>query len=273
MPILWDTFFCNVQVCKNLDAGDQWLMYISLNRYIFHDHTVDTHPDFRFIFKRFDVNITGTALDPAVDQTVQQMNHRSFIACLGKVRNGQFLYGSGGESHIGLTGCLPGIDLGKIISNCLMKRLFLTQQDLKLAAGLLAHFFQSKIIQWVVGYQRHHFLFHFHRKQVVFLCQFLFDQSYRFQIHLQLCYIDDLQMQSVRQSFQHLFFRDKSKLHQNLSHSFVPVFFLIDQCLTHLFFCYISFFCQDFPDSKICSHLLSPLHDSCRRRYILPEYM
>ena len=86
-------------------------------------------------------------------------------------------------------------------------------------------------------------------------------------------YIDNLQMQSVRQCFQHLFFRDKSKLHQNLSHSFVPVFFLIDQCLTHLFFCYISFFCQDFSDSKICSHLLSPLHDSCRRRYILPEYM
>ena len=68
MSVLRDSLLCDIQIGQDFDTGDQWCMNISLDRDIFHDHTVDTHTDFCLFFKWFNMNITRLGFDRTLDQ-------------------------------------------------------------------------------------------------------------------------------------------------------------------------------------------------------------
>jgi hypothetical protein len=65
------------------------------------------------------------------------------------------------------------------------------------------------------------------RQDQVLFCQSFIDHGNGFYVYDQLCHIYDPQLKSARQCLQYLRLGDKSKLHQDLSHSFISMFFLI----------------------------------------------
>ena len=124
-------------------------------------------------------------------------------------------------------------------------------------AGLLTNLLQCEIVQRIVGDQYHMMSLHTDRKHKILLSHLTADHSHSRQVHGKLCHIHDLQVQSAGQRIQHLILCDKSKLPEYLANTHIPVFLLVCQCLGHLFFCYISFFCQYFSNSQVSVHWLS----------------
>ena len=214
-------------------------MDVSLQRYILQNYPVNSHPNLCLPLKRLDMDITGITLNRPFYQTVKKVNNRRFliVAQLGQINIFQFLRAKAG---ICLFCRLSGAGFRKIIGNGLTERFFFTQHNFQVASRLLAHFLKGKIIDWIVGYKLHNAALHLDRKKQVLFRQILADHGNRRQINLQRRHIYNLQLQPGRHRFQHLKLRDKSKLHQNLPDTHIPVLPLIGQRLSHLFLSYIT---------------------------------
>ena len=203
-------------------------MDVSLDIYILHDHAVDTHTHTGLFFKRLNMNVARPRLDGTLDQTVQKPDDRCLIVTVVQIFDLQFSHRTRcGESNVCLFGSSSGTDLGKIIGNRLFQRCFLTQQDFQLTSTLLSYFLQCEIIQRVVRHDLHIVVFDMDRQDQVLFCQSFIDHGNGFYVYDQLCHIYDPQLKSARQCLQYLRLGDKSKLHQDLSHSFISMFFLI----------------------------------------------
>ena len=160
MAVLGDSLFRNVQVRHNFNTGNQRLVHIPLQGDIFQDDAVNSHPDLCFPVKRLYMNIAGIAFDGPFHQAVKQVDNGSlfvYIFQLCQVKIIQFIRH---KSGIGLSGRLPGTHFRKIVGNGLPQGFFLAKQNLQIAACLLSHLFQSKIIQGVIGHQKHGTVFY-----------------------------------------------------------------------------------------------------------------
>ena len=91
MSILWDSLFCNVQICQNLNTGNQWSVNIFLYLNIFRYHTINTHPHICLLLKWFNMNITGFRFNCTLDQTIKKLNDRCFIWII-QIFNFQLIY-------------------------------------------------------------------------------------------------------------------------------------------------------------------------------------
>ena len=63
MTVLGDSFFGNIQIGHDFDAGNQRLMHVSLESYILHNHAVNSHPNLGIPVKGLNMDIAGIALD------------------------------------------------------------------------------------------------------------------------------------------------------------------------------------------------------------------
>ena len=125
MAVLGNPLLRDIQVCHDLNTGNQRLMYTSLQGDIFQNHTVDSHPDFGFPVKRLDMNIAGIAFDRPFHQTVEQVDDRRFLIRVLQAGQIQFLQLLRHESGVGPGGRLPRPHLRKIVRDCLAQRFFL----------------------------------------------------------------------------------------------------------------------------------------------------
>ena len=172
MSILRQSPLGNVQICQNLDTGDQRCMDISLDIYIFHDRTIDTHTHSGFFFKWLNVDITRTGFDRTLDQTVQKTDDRCFVIAVVQIFDFQFIHRTGcRESDVCLFCRFSGTDFCKIVRNRLFQRCFFTQQNFKLTARLLSYFLQCKIVQRIICHDLHIVVFDIDRQDQILFCQ------------------------------------------------------------------------------------------------------
>ena len=83
--VLRQTSFGNVQVGHNFDARRNGKRQVTRRRHHLKQHTVGFNANPKFVFERFEVNVTGMVLDRQQQHHVQQFLHRSTVGQFGHI--------------------------------------------------------------------------------------------------------------------------------------------------------------------------------------------